>query len=175
MSIQEETRIYADKVDWYINTTNIPTDLFQYPDHVDVVAPDLSEFEQLVKEPAKETAIIDHEDEERFHVMAKYAGVLFMGRLGYIRWAEITEANEQEQAAGIKGVQTLNFYAGNIKEVLRVFGWRDLDHTLVDHESHEEVIVPIMDSGDYFKFTSRPLESVVREKLESGEAHYLSS
>jgi FMN phosphatase YigB (HAD superfamily) len=154
MNIHEEVQANAFKVAWFIEASKIPTHLFQYPDYFKVKAEDITDFERLVKEPSKERLIIDKENERRFSVVAKFTGILRLGKLGFMQWAEIEEPDPIEQTTGETGVQNLTFFFPKLDEVSRALGWRGLPHDYEDYGDHAELVVPIKNTSDYFRFKS---------------------
>lgn len=172
MNLHEEVQVNAAKVAWYMETTKLPPHLFDYPDYVEVVAEDITDFERLVKEPEKERVIID-KDAPRFSVVAKFAGVLGLGKLRYIQWAEIVEPDPIEQSTGETGVQNITFFFPRLDEVSRALGWRGLAHDFAGYEDHAELIVPIRGTEDYFKFANKSLEGLSQDKIQKGEAEYI--
>jgi hypothetical protein len=173
MNIHEEVQANAFKVAWFIEASKIPTHLFQYPDYFKVKAEDITDFERLVKEPSKERLIIDKENERRFSVVAKFTGILRLGKLGFMQWAEIEEPDPIEQTTGETGVQNLTFFFPKLDEVSRALGWRGLPHDYEDYGDHAELVVPIKNTSDYFRFTNKSIEVLTAAKIQRGEAEYI--
>jgi hypothetical protein len=173
MNIREEVQVNAEKVAWYMETTKLPPHLFDYPDYVEVVAEDITDFERLVKEPEKERVIIEKDDALRFSVVAKFAGALCLGKLRYIQWAEIVEPDPIEQSTGETGIQNITFFFPRLDEVSRALGWRGLAHDFAGYDDHAELVVPIRGTADYFKFSNKSLEGLLQGKIQRGEAEYI--
>lgn len=173
MNLHLEASALGAKVNWYYRQKRLPEPWFERPDHLAVVADDITDFEKIVKEPRKEQVFLAEDESERYNVAAKFAGALSVGELGYVRWIDVTEPLPEQQAIGDVGVQKLIFHYPHFEEARYFLGVRGIPYELVEYSYHAEVSVLFDEENSNFSFANKPFEEVALESLKRGDSRQL--
>lgn len=174
MDLPTETGNFAYRLDWYKTLSRVPTEWFERPDSVEVIAEDVSDFEHLVKNPEKEKIVQEQTEDERFLVAAKVAGTLRIERLGSVEWIEIEEPSEMEQITGMTGVKNVNFYYNDFEKARAILGIRGILYELFDFDDHYQLRVIFDREGNSFGLNNRPMTSLVDERIKKQKAKLLN-
>lgn len=173
MDLTTEANNFAYRLDWYRDLSKVPDVWFERPDSIEVTAENVADFEQLVKNPQKETVIQEITEDERFLVAAKVASTLQIERLGKVEWVEIEEPSEAEQIAGITGVKNINFYYDEFEKARAILGLRGIMHEIIDFDDHYQLRVIFDREGNSFSLNSQPMDSFISERVRKHEAKVL--
>lgn len=174
MDLQLEANALGAKVNWYYHHKALPPVWFERPDHISVVAPDLAEFEKIVREPQKEQVFLAEDDDERYNVAAKFSGALSVGELGYVRWIDITEPLPVQQVMGDVGVRNLIFLYPDFGKARYFLGARGIPYSVAEFGSYTEIRVTFDEEDNTFSFSNKSFEQVALESLRRGDARRLS-
>ena len=172
-SIESRTQAFATRLKWYLDQTKIPWTWFAQPDYTAITAANIAEFDQMVKSPEKEFIIFDREDEERFSVAAKIAGSLDLGRLGSLRWVEISEPTPEEQNIGLIGARSMQFYTDELEKTRYFLGIRGIPYEIIEDEDHAQINVVFDPEGNSFQLANKSMDAIASARVRTGKAQVL--
>jgi hypothetical protein len=170
---------YGAVLESFIDEESLPPEWFDYPDYLAIKTANGNHFEQLVERfKASELAEVKRitctvVDERRF-ATAFLGGALMVGQSWGVELINIAEPRPENADQGYVGVDHMGFYwRSSLMEIsnrLQTVNGIVPDFQPSSGHTSLSLTISSRQADRYLKFSTKPLASIVKEELSTGEA-----
>lgn len=171
---EEEIDDYAKSLEDFIGSHELPEKWFKRPDHIAIKCADGLDYEYRLQELSPDSSQssqieMDGRRLATLHLITNQA----VGNLGSVEWLEVMEPRPEKVGKGIVGLEHMEFYFPDFKEVTETLVDKNLEFELEENPGHRWVNIVINASGQELKLNDRLLADIVEEELENGISHLI--
>lgn len=174
-SLEDEAGIYGCDLYLFAEESNLPEELFRFPDHIVLRAADTSSMEEVFQDeiaPNSKLAVCV-EVEPRLKVAAELTGRLAVYTMGEVDWIEINEPSLEHSRTILKRVE---FYSDSLESTKTILGVRGLYSDIIPEKNRAYIGVKTRTPRGSleFRFTDTTLSDITHAKLDEEEAIRIS-
>lgn len=171
--IKRQIEDYAHELEGFIERHELPSEWFEYPDHVAFKAADSQAFKSLIGtfQPLSEQISYVEMDGRRL-ATAQLLSHVTLGSFGDIQWVELMEPRPARVGSDVVGFEHAEFYFPNFEAVQKVLSDKEVVYEIQDNPGHSWVNIVINNKGQELKLNNGRLKDIVAKETAKGETKF---